>query len=271
MEGLGDIGVKYFRRKMGGKPVWMIGPACSSMKNDTHNQEERSEKLSSKTDSCCEWLDLHPPTSVLYVSFGSHNTILPSQMMELALSLEASNKAFMWVIRPPFGFSSTEDFRAEWLPDGFEERIREKNQGLLVHKWAPQQEILSHKSIGAFLSHCGWNSVLESLSQGIPIIGWPLGGEQCFNSQMLENEVGVCIEVARGVNSETKHDEVARVIKMVLGKTEKGEEMRRKANQMKEKMEDSLRGGGGFEGSSIKAINDFLGTATSIKKSSILK
>ena len=68
-----------------------------------------------------------------------------------------------------------------------------------------------------------------------------------------------------------KHDEIARVIEIVLGKTEKGEEMRRKANQMKEKMEDALRGGGGFEGSSIKAINDFLGTATSIKKSSILK
>ena len=271
MEGLWDIGVKYFRRKMGGKPIWMIGPACSSMKNDAYNQEERSEKLSSKTDGCCEWLDLHPPASVLYVSFGSHNTILPSQMMELALSLEASNKAFIWVIRPPFGFSSTEDFRAEWLPDGFEERIREKNQGLLVHKLAPHQEILSHKSIGALLSHCGWNSVLESLSQGIPIIGWPLSGEQCFNSQMLENEVGFCIEVGRGVDPATKHDEIARLIKMVLGKTEKGGEMRRKANQMKEKMEDALRGGGGFEGSSIKVINDFLGTATSIKKSSILK
>ena len=88
---------------------------------------------------------------------------------------------------------------------------------------------------------------------------------------MLENEVGVCVEVARGVDSETKHDEIARVIKIVLGKTEKGEEMRRKANQMKEMMEDALRGGGGFEGSSIKAINDFLGTATSIKKSSTLK
>ncbi|KAK9987659.1 hypothetical protein SO802_027898 [Lithocarpus litseifolius] len=191
MEGLGDIGVQYFKRKMGGKPVWMIGPACSSMKNDAYNQEERSEKLSSKTESCCEWLDLHPPASIL--------------------------------------------------------------------------------SIGAFLSHCGWNSILESLSQGVPIIGWPLGGEQCFNSQMLGNEVGVCVEVARGYDSKTKHDEIARVIKMVLGKTEKGEEMRRKANQMKEKMEDALRGGGGFEGSSIKAINDFLGTATSIKKSSILK
>ena len=84
---------------------------------------------------------------------------------------------------------------------------------------------------------------------------------------------GVCVDVARGVDSETKHDEIARVIKIVLGKTEKGkgEEMRRNANQMKEMMEDALRGGGGFEGSSIKAINDFLGTATSIKKSSTLK
>ena len=271
MEGLGDIGVQYFKRKMGGKPVWMIGPACSSVKNDAYNQEERSEKLSSKTESCCEWLDLHPPASILYVSFGSYGTILPSQMMELALGLEASNKAFIWVIKPPFGFNPTEDFKVEWLPDGFKERIREKNQGLLVHKWAPQQQILSHKSIGAFLSHCGWNSILESLSQGVPIIGWPLGAEQCFNSQMLENEVGVCVEVARGVDSETKHDEIARVIKIVLGKTEKGEEMRKKANQMKKKMEDALRVGEGFEGSSIKVISDFLGTATSIKKSSILK
>ncbi|XP_030942229.1 UDP-glycosyltransferase 92A1-like [Quercus lobata] len=126
MEGLGDIGVQYFKRKMGGKPVWMIGPACSSMKNDAYYQEERSEKLSSKTESCCEWLDLHPPASILYVSFGSYGTILPSQMMELALGLEASNKAFIWVIRPPFGFNPTEDFRVEWLPDGFKERMREK-------------------------------------------------------------------------------------------------------------------------------------------------
>ncbi|KAK7848387.1 udp-glycosyltransferase 92a1 [Quercus suber] len=70
--------------------------------------------------------------------------------------------------------------------------------------------------------------VHRKLESRIPIIGWPLGGEQCFNSQMLENEVGVCVEVARGVNSQTKHNEIARVNKMVLGKTEKGEEMRRK-------------------------------------------
>jgi hypothetical protein len=86
---------------------------------------------------------------------------------------------------------------------------------------------------------------------------------------MLEYEVGVCIEVALGIESATiKHDEIARVIEKVLGKTEQGEEMRRKACQIKEKMEDALREGG-FKGSSIKAINDFLGTATSTKKRSL--
>jgi hypothetical protein len=88
----------------------------------------RGEKLYSKTKSCCEWLDHHQPNSVLYVSFGSYSTILPSQMMDLALGLEASNKAFIWVIRPPFGFSLTKEFTAEWMPDGFEERIREKKK-----------------------------------------------------------------------------------------------------------------------------------------------
>jgi hypothetical protein len=77
------------------------------------------------------------------------------------------------------------------------------------------------------------------LSQGVPIIGWPLAGEQCFNSLMLDNEVGVSIEVARGIDSATKHDKIARVIKVVLGNTKKGEDMRKNAHQMKEKMEDA--------------------------------
>ena len=83
-------------------------------------------------------------------------------MMELAIGLEASAKSFLWVITPPVGFDLRAEFRSEWLPEGFEEIIKETKQGLLVRNWAPQLEILSHKSTGAFLSHCGWNSVLES-------------------------------------------------------------------------------------------------------------
>ncbi|KAL8542759.1 hypothetical protein ACS0TY_003586 [Phlomoides rotata] len=86
-------------------------------------------------------------------------------MIVLALGLEDSKKSFIWVIRTPTGFNLKTE--SKFLPDGFEERFAQNNQGLVVHGWAPQLEILCHRSIGAFLSHCGWNSTVESLSQGV--------------------------------------------------------------------------------------------------------
>ncbi|GAY41440.1 hypothetical protein CUMW_059480 [Citrus unshiu] len=107
---------------------------------------------------CKNWLDTKSCISVLYVSFGSQNKIAVSQKMQLAMALDASGKNFIWIVRPPIGFDINSEFKAnEWLPRGFEERV--KGQGLVVHKWAPQVEILSHKSISAFLSHCGWNLI----------------------------------------------------------------------------------------------------------------
>ncbi|XP_059649971.1 UDP-glycosyltransferase 92A1-like [Cornus florida] len=266
IEGLGQKGVKYFSRKLGGKPIWTIGPISSSMIKD-----DQKELVSNSNGCYTEWLNLYPPASVLYVSFGSHNSISAAQTKELAIGLEASGKAFIWVARSPTGFDVTEEFRAEWLPDGFKERLRRTNQGMVIHKWAPQQEILSHKSIGAFLSHCGWNSILESLCEGIPIIGWPLAGEQFFNSHMLEKEVGVCIEVGRGNSLEVvRHDRIAKAIKMVMNKTGKGEEMRRKAREMREKMEDAIREGEGYKGSSAQAVDEFISTAISTTKTSVL-
>ncbi|WRX15741.1 UDP-glucuronosyl/UDP-glucosyltransferase - like 10 [Theobroma cacao] len=261
IEELEQIGAKYFRRKTGGKPVWMVGPACSIAKEDESTQQGTlTKRLSSNFNDLSSWLDAHPPGSVLYVSFGSHNTILASQMKELAMGLEASGVAFIWVIRPPLGFNVTEEPKAdEWLPDGFEERIKKSNQGILVRQWAPQAEILSHKSTGAFLSHCGWNSVLESLCHGVPIIGWPLAGEQFFNSQLLEKEVGVCLEIARGIKTAVvEQGHIAGTINLVIGKTVKGEQMRRSVREIQQKMEDAILERGDFKGSSVKAMDEFL-------------
>ncbi|KAJ3706345.1 hypothetical protein LUZ61_010050 [Rhynchospora tenuis] len=151
-------------------------------------------------------------------------------MLELALGIEESKRPFIWVIRPPTGIDVKDDFRDEWLPDGFEKRMEEEKRGFFVHGWAPQLAVLSHKSTGAFLSHCGWNSVLESLNAGVPIISWPLGGEQHFNVTILL-EMGLCVQVARGnkEDSEVKKEKVAYVVEMLMGDNDKGRVIREKA------------------------------------------
>ncbi|XP_058101314.1 UDP-glycosyltransferase 92A1-like [Magnolia sinica] len=247
VEELEKTGLEYFRRKTN-RPVWAIGP----VKNVSYARKEPGISA----DRCLSWLNLHCPNSVLYVSFGSQNTISVSQMMELAMGLEASGTPFIWVVRPPVGFDINEEFRAEWLPEGFEERMAEGKRGMLVRNWGPQLEILSHGSTGAFLSHCGWNSTVESLSRGVPLIGWPLSAEQFYNVKMMEEKLGVCVEIARGYGGEIERSEVERVIKEVMG-----EEMRKKALEVKEMMNDATREDKGSVASSLEALDEFLTTA----------
>jgi hypothetical protein len=183
-------------------------------------------------------------------------------MKYLIYILTDSAKPFIWVLRPPIGFDIKGEFREEWLPEGFEKRMTERKQGLLVHNWAPQLEILSHESTGAFLSHCGWNSVLESLSQGIPIIGWPMGAEQIYNLKMLVEEMGVCEELARGVlQSDIVRKEMKRVIELVMEKKKgKGKEMQNKAALIGEQIRAATKDQGGEEEGStvLTALNDFV-------------
>ena len=256
-----DILRKYVKR-----PVWSIGPLLPPA-HINHSPNSPCSKMFGQRawkdpgmspDKCLDWLDKHPKSSVLYISFGSQNTIGVPQMMELAMGLEDSGKPFIWVIRPPVGFNIKGEFRAEWLPENFEQRMAESNQGLIVHKWAAQLEILSHKSTGIFLSHCGWNSVMESLCVGVPIIGWPLAGEQCYNSKMLVEEMGVAVELTR-LQGTVERKEVKRVIELVMDKKGKGEEMKKKAIEIGEKMRAAM----GEEGSSLKAIDDFVSTMLS--------
>ncbi|CAJ2653804.1 unnamed protein product [Trifolium pratense] len=199
-------------------PVWCVGPLLPSTTKGSNSKHRAGKESGIALEDCIEWLDLKEENSVLHISFGSHNTISSSQMMALAEGLEESEKLFIWVIRPPFGFDMHGEFKAEWLPEGFEERMKHSKRGLLVHKWGPQLEILSHKSTGAFLSHCGWNSVLESLSNGVPIIGWPLAAEQAYNAKMLVEEMGVSVELTRTVESLISKEDVKRVIEIEKGR-----------------------------------------------------
>lgn len=179
-------------------------------------------------------------------------------MLALAAGLEDSKTPFVWVIRPPTGYNLSGEFKSEFLPEGFEQRVAETNQGLLVKGWAPQAEILCHKSTGGFLSHCGWNSTVESLSQGVPMIGWPLAGEQAYNCRMLMEEMGVCVELTRGAQREVRREDVRRVVETVVGSGDTAAEMRRKAAEIGEKIRAAVTEEGGRKGSSLRAMEDFV-------------
>lgn len=254
---LDTTGLEYFRRKFN-KPIWAIGPLLlppSGERRVAKDSQNSPEFITS-------WLDTKPPQSVLYISFGSQNTMSLSQMMQLAMALDVSDKNFIWVIRPPLEFDINSEFNfKEWLPEGFSQKIRDQNRGLLLDKWAPQQDILSHEATSAFLSQCGWNSVLECLIHGIALLGWPMATEQFYNAKHMVDQVGVCIEVARGKTCEVKHEDIAAKIELVMNETEKGKSMRRKALEAREILFDAMKDEDEYKGSSVKAMDDFLSAA----------
>ncbi|RZC94307.1 hypothetical protein C5167_029871 [Papaver somniferum] len=262
VEEFDQVGLTYFRSRLGQDSVWAVGPVSdysTSLKSRASN--------GTSSDLSIQWIDNQEDKSVLYISFGSQNTISSTQMMELAIGLEKSGKSFIWVVRPPLGHDINGEFRSDWLPDGFEERMKAKNRGLLMRKWAPQLEILSHKATSVFLSHCGWNSILESFSFGVPIIGWPISADQYNNSMLLEQEIGVCVELARGNRNEIRNEDVVRVIDLVMSnQSKKGAEMRTKACQVKKIIESAIIDEEGFKGSSVKGLEEFFAMALLRKK-----
>lgn len=138
--------------------------------------------------TCLSWLDQQPACSVIYVAFGSFTVFDPEQFQELALGLEQTNKPFLWVVRPDMT-----DKLNEAYPKGFIDRIG--SRGRMVG-WAPQEKVLRHPSVACFLSHCGWNSTIEGVSNGVPFLCWPYFADQFLNKNYICDvwKVGVGFE-----------------------------------------------------------------------------
>ncbi|CDP09584.1 unnamed protein product [Coffea canephora] len=129
-----------------------------------------------------KWLDDQPPSSVVFLCFGSMGSFEPDQLAEMALALEWSGYRVLW----------SHSNISEMLPQGFLERVQ--NRGL-VSSWAPQMEVLAHEAVGGFVSHCGWNSILESLWHGVPVATWPVYAEQQINAFELVRELELAMDL----------------------------------------------------------------------------
>jgi hypothetical protein len=217
-----------------GNPVWNIGPLLppgllDKTGIDRGNIRSRGKAADIDEDECLQWLDSRRPNSVVFVCLGSQFFLNDKQIHALASGLDASGQAFVWAIRCPQTDPKACKETDVGLPDGFEERTRER--GLIIWGWAPQLLILSHPSVGAFLSHCGWNSTLESISAGVPMITWPMFAEQPFNSKLLVERLGIAIQICLDVSGVPGEEEVRRAVIMLLAE-EQGNTMRRRAEAL---------------------------------------
>ncbi|XP_004250486.2 beta-D-glucosyl crocetin beta-1,6-glucosyltransferase-like [Solanum lycopersicum] len=172
-----------------------------------------------------DWLGSKDENSTVFVSFGSEYFLSKEDMEEVALGLELSNVNFVWVARFPKG---EEQNLEDALPKGFLERIGER--GRVLDKFAPQLRILNHTSTGGFISHCGWNSVMESIHFGVPIVAMPMHLDQPMNARLIV-ELGVAVEIVRDDDGKIYREEIAKTLKDVI--TERiGENLRAKMREI---------------------------------------
>lgn len=142
-----------------------------------------------------------------------------------------------------------------WLPDGFLERTADK--GLAVAAWAPQVRVLSHPATAVFVSHCGWNSTLESVSAGVPMVAWPLHAEQRMNAVALVGSVGVALPLRpREADGVVARDEIAGAVKELMESAEKGRAVRRQAGDLQQAAARAWSP----EGSSRRALEEVAAT-----------
>lgn len=181
----------------------------------------------------------------MYVSFGTTTTMEEKQIKEIAIGLARSHQKFIWVIRDADKGDIFEDdnVKKSKLPEGYKDLIGDR--GLVIRDWAPQVEILSHRATGGFMTHCGWNSCMESMTMGVPVAAWPMHSDQPWNTVLMTVvlRVGVVVkEWERGeevVAASTVEEATRRLIV-----SEEGAEIRRNAERLGEAVRRSVEDGG---------------------------
>lgn len=213
-------------------PIFGVGPFHKPFPTTTSSGPGSSVRLP-QDQSCISWLNTQVPKSVIYAGFGSLAAISEEQFLELAWGLANSNQPFLWVVRPGFVQGS------EWLetlPNGFLEALN--GRGHIV-KWAPQKAVLAHPAVGAFWTHCGWNSTLECICEGVPMICMPCSADQMMNARYISDVWKVGLQLDHG----KERGGIVKTIRKLMVEKE-GEEIRKNMSDLTKKADLCFKPGG---------------------------
>ncbi|XP_018681746.2 UDP-glycosyltransferase 86A1-like [Musa acuminata AAA Group] len=225
------------------KPFYAVGPIFPA----GFTRSAVATSLWAESD-CSQWLDSKPPGSVLYISFGSYAHIGRRDLEEIAHGVLGSTVSFIWVLRSDV-VSSDE-------PDPLPEDFAEESQGRgVVVPWCCQVELLKHRSIGGFLTHCGWNSILESIWCGVPLLCFPLLTDQFTNRKLVVNDWRIGLDLGR--TNKVNREEVSKRIEILM-EGEAGNEARKNIREVRRALEIALTP----EGSSHKNLDQFIADLT---------
>lgn len=219
-----------------------IGPLIPSTFLDGKDPLDSSfgGDLFQKSNDYIEWLNSKANSSVVYISFGSLLNLSKNQKEEIAKGLIEIKKPFLWVIR------DQENGKGDEKEEKLSCMMELEKQGKIV-PWCSQLEVLTHPSIGCFVSHCGWNSTLESLSSGVPVVAFPHWTDQGTNAKLIEDVWKTGVRLKKNEDGVVESEEIKRCIEMVMDGGEKGEEMRRNAQKWKELAREAVKEGGSSE------------------------
>ncbi|XP_065879615.1 flavonol 3-O-glucosyltransferase UGT89B1-like [Euphorbia lathyris] len=228
---LEGIYLHHLKKDFPNDNVWAVGPVLP-LTDDVVGSTNRG---GSSSHDVLTWLDSRKEDSVVYVCFGSRAWLTCKQMAELVTSLEKSKVSFILCDRQPN--DGSDDVGV--VPDGFKDRVGER--GYVIKGWAPQVAILRHRAVGAFLTHCGWNSVLEGISAGVVMLTWPMGADQYTNTQLLVDQLGVGIRVGESTKKIPDSSDLARILD---GSVKGSLEERKKAKKLQEAAGNAIIKGG---------------------------
>ncbi|AES79662.1 UDP-glucosyltransferase family protein [Medicago truncatula] len=223
---------------------WSIGPVSAWINKD--DDKGYTEKNIGKDQELVNWLNSKENESVLYVSFGSLTRLSHEQIAEIAHGLENSGHNFIWVVRE-------------------KDKDDESKKGYIIWNWAPQLLILDHPATGGIVTHCGWNSILESLNSGLPMITWPIFAEQFYNEKLLVDVLKIGVAVGSKVNQfwlsigeevVVRREEIVKAVEILMGSGQEGKVMRMRAKKLGDAAKKTIEEGGDSYNNLIQLIDE---------------